>query len=212
MSANSAPRPRGHACSRARASACSLIPLKVEDSQGLVAVSLGERHGCSLDGDGRVRCWGANEYGQLGIGSLDDASSPQLVGDGYVSVASGFFNTCALREGGALDCFGDNSNDQFGTPLDSSTTPVAVTPDRSWESVSSGRSVPARSKRKQASVIVGVLQRLPAPRRRRPLFRYKCCNTLIRMWYLEKDGAFEAALRAARCGVRRGARGRGDSR
>lgn len=38
----------------------------------MVEVVAGTRHACAVRRDGAVACWGANESGQLGIGSRDD--------------------------------------------------------------------------------------------------------------------------------------------
>lgn len=40
---------------------------------GIVAMSLGEDFGCASTMDGQTRCWGANAFGQLGIGVEGDA-------------------------------------------------------------------------------------------------------------------------------------------
>ncbi len=40
------------------------------DSQGKVA--LGQDFICAIFADGNLKCWGDNQYGQLGIGSLED--------------------------------------------------------------------------------------------------------------------------------------------
>jgi hypothetical protein len=43
-------------------------------------VSLGYQHTCALlVRDGGVACWGANGYGQLGVGGLGDAAEPAMV-------------------------------------------------------------------------------------------------------------------------------------
>ncbi len=47
------------------------------------AIALGGAHTCEIVSGGGVKCWGANWYGQLGIGSRTDATSPaDVAGDG----------------------------------------------------------------------------------------------------------------------------------
>jgi alpha-tubulin suppressor-like RCC1 family protein len=36
---------------------------------GATAVSVGKTHACAVLGDRSLRCWGDNEYGQLGDGT-----------------------------------------------------------------------------------------------------------------------------------------------
>jgi len=46
---------------------------------GVTLFALGDEFGCVLSGDGKVRCWGDNTYGQLGLGVLGFAPSPYTV-------------------------------------------------------------------------------------------------------------------------------------
>lgn len=58
---------------------CVRAPVEVPLSP-VSAVSLGDYHACALTLAGEVRCWGWNQFGQLGDGSTDDRSVPVLVG------------------------------------------------------------------------------------------------------------------------------------
>ncbi len=42
-------------------------------------IALGDFYTCAIEAGGGVKCWGANEKGQLGIGSTADQSSPLSV-------------------------------------------------------------------------------------------------------------------------------------
>lgn len=58
---------------------CVRAPVEVPLSPA-ASVSLGDYHACAVTRAGEVRCWGWNQYGQLGDGSTDDHPTPVLVG------------------------------------------------------------------------------------------------------------------------------------
>ncbi len=100
------------------------IPAEV-DSSALVGVrqlALGRDHSCALRDDGRVLCWGYNNYGQLGSAATDPTSTPVLVDGGLLvsvrQVAAGESHTCALRDDGRVLCWGSNYIGQLGRDVD----------------------------------------------------------------------------------------------
>ncbi|MEI8364765.1 MAG: hypothetical protein WCF78_04920 [archaeon] len=89
-------------------------------------VSLGDEFSCALLGDGTMKCWGNNDYGQLGDGTTDDSLAPVTV-SGITSpsqISAGSFTTCALLSDDTIKCWGSNPLGD-GTYNDSST-PIAV--------------------------------------------------------------------------------------
>ena len=66
---------------------------------GPAAIVTGAQHSCYLRGDGSIRCWGANSFGQLGNGTNTSSTSPQtVVGiNDATAIAAGNYHTCALR-------------------------------------------------------------------------------------------------------------------
>lgn len=86
------------------------------------AVVAGGDHTCALLLDGQVRCWGDNEYGQLGYGHtlvIGDDETPAMVGDvalggAAVSVVAGLRHTCALLDEGTVRCWGEGASGQLG--------------------------------------------------------------------------------------------------
>ena len=44
------------------------------------ALELGASHSCARLGDGTVKCWGRNDYGGLGDGTVEDRMTPVAVG------------------------------------------------------------------------------------------------------------------------------------
>ncbi|MDA8838039.1 hypothetical protein N9N26_02120, partial [Candidatus Poseidoniales archaeon] len=83
-----------------------------------VSVSAGSSHTCAVLDDGSLKCWGYNNYGQLGIGSTTNQNTPQLVnlGTGRTSesVSLGQFHTCAVLDDDSLKCWGYNYYGQLG--------------------------------------------------------------------------------------------------
>lgn len=66
-------------------------------STGAASVKAGWDHTCALMTDGTAKCWGRNDHGQLGNGSLVDSSVPVKVSglQGLASLAVGNGFSCA---------------------------------------------------------------------------------------------------------------------
>ena len=89
---------------------------------------------CVLTTTGKVYCWGANDFGQLGTGNLADTAAPTpvstagaLSGRTVAQITTGDFHTCFLDTAGLAYCTGSNYTGELGTGTPaSSTVPVAV--------------------------------------------------------------------------------------
>jgi len=93
---------------------------------GVTAIAVGMNHACALLSSGGVKCWGDNQAGQLGDGSLQDRNTPtQVVGlmSDTKAIDAGGDVTCALMKNGKVKCWGDTFYGQLG---DASTTSKSV--------------------------------------------------------------------------------------
>ncbi len=105
----------------ALAAACSdsgqvLGPAATMTPSTLVSrVSAGHAHACAVT-DGSVRCWGANDEGQLGIGSTQPQTRPVAIASErkFTSVSAGDAHTCALTDANEVYCWGANERGQLG--------------------------------------------------------------------------------------------------
>lgn len=84
---------------------------------GVREVAAGGSHACAALLDGTAYCWGWNEDGQLGNGTVSNSLSPvQVAGaDTWMKIVAGGISTCGLTTGGGLKCWGNNWYDQLGT-------------------------------------------------------------------------------------------------
>ncbi len=84
---------------------------------------------CAVQDDGALMCFGANTYGELGVGDTAPRLEPAVVQPGarWTEVGVGPRHSCGIREGGALYCWGDNERLGLGVDGASSTTlPIRV--------------------------------------------------------------------------------------
>jgi cysteine-rich repeat protein len=81
----------------------------------------GRAHTCALLSKGNVRCWGANEKGQLGLGNVEDREAKKpyqnglvALGSAAMAIAAGADHTCALMADYSIQCWGANDHGQLG--------------------------------------------------------------------------------------------------
>jgi alpha-tubulin suppressor-like RCC1 family protein len=94
------------------------------------AVAANGYHTCAALNGGAVKCWGSNDFGEIGVSTAySEALSPVAVSGvtNASSVASGEHHSCALMSSGAIQCWGNNVNGELGNgSTTDSATPVLV--------------------------------------------------------------------------------------
>lgn len=103
------------------------------ENSAVKKIIVGDEHTCTLLGSGDIKCWGNNNYGQLGYGdNTKRGDSTDDVGNNLptvnlgtnrhaIAIAAGARHTCALLDTGTVNCWGDNRLGQLGTG-DTTTT------------------------------------------------------------------------------------------
>ena len=95
------------------------------------SIAAGSFHTCALLDNASVKCWGANQYGQLGIDSTDHmGNSPGEMayltgvnlgtGRTATAIAAGELQSCAILDNASVKCWGANNYGQLG--IDNTTT------------------------------------------------------------------------------------------
>jgi alpha-tubulin suppressor-like RCC1 family protein/uncharacterized protein YjdB len=106
-----------------------LNPVQVAAAaQTFVTVKTFDRHTCARAAGGSVYCWGANDLGQLGIGTTMDETVPRAVPMSLDSIFVGGSYSCGLRGDGKLHCWGLFAWPEFGDTLFVGSQPVEVFP------------------------------------------------------------------------------------
>jgi hypothetical protein len=85
-----------------------------------IAVTTGDVHTCALLDDHNVKCWGDDEFGQLGYGDkrTDRGGAPSDMGDALpivdlgtgrtaAAIVAGRYTTCAILDDGSVKCWGE---------------------------------------------------------------------------------------------------------
>lgn len=104
----------------------ALPTVDVSTGRRTLQLTAGDAHACALLDNGRVKCWGRNLYGQLGVeGPERRGAKPNEMGDALPfvdlgtgrtvkSLDAGTYHTCAILDDDTLKCWGANGDGQLG--------------------------------------------------------------------------------------------------
>ncbi len=120
-------------------------PTPVASSEKWLALAAGGSTTVALTDGGLLQTWGANDAGQLGIGSSDsDVHSDPAPADStleFVAVTAGQAHGCAATAAGDTYCWGADDDEQLGNGADpASSSPAAVSGGRSLLELAAGTS------------------------------------------------------------------------
>ncbi|MDQ3367628.1 MAG: hypothetical protein M3680_19580 [Myxococcota bacterium] len=108
-------------------------PVAVGGALRFASLSAGGAMVCGVAEDATAHCWGPNDHGQLGLGTIGAGSAtPVLVGTGrlFASIAAGDPTSCGITPAGQALCWGSNALGQVGAdvgPTDvQSPLPIAL--------------------------------------------------------------------------------------
>lgn len=98
-------------------SGSSDVPVDVVGVEsGISAITVASEHSCAIALDGSAKCWGNNNFGQLGRDDvLYSSIAVNVMGIAQVSaISAGGEHTCALTTTGGVKCWGDNYYGELG--------------------------------------------------------------------------------------------------
>jgi alpha-tubulin suppressor-like RCC1 family protein len=113
------------------AAACCAIALHPVRTAAATQLSASSQMTCAIaDATRELFCWGRNNEGQLGDGTLFDRAAPVIAGTPgaqWRSAVAGANHSCGIAANGAVYCWGKNTSGEVGDgTLLRRTTPVAV--------------------------------------------------------------------------------------
>jgi alpha-tubulin suppressor-like RCC1 family protein len=94
----------------------SAEPVAIAGGLSFKSIGVADRHSCGVATSGDAYCWGANDNGQLGDGSIEPRSTPTLVEGGlkFETVSVGGYFSCGITVEGRMYCWGQNKFGQLG--------------------------------------------------------------------------------------------------
>jgi alpha-tubulin suppressor-like RCC1 family protein len=114
--------------------AMALTPTQVTIPEDIMSMCVGNSFACAIVTGGKIKCWGDNNWGQLGDGTSRNRADPNVAVNTtrqFSSLSCGGSHVCGLTDANELYCWGGNQYGAlgFGSSPDS-LVPVMVV----WDS------------------------------------------------------------------------------
>jgi 6-phosphogluconolactonase (cycloisomerase 2 family)/alpha-tubulin suppressor-like RCC1 family protein len=106
------------------------VQVNCNDNGAIAQIVSGSTSSCARYTDGRVKCWGTNDWAELGLGVLGGVRGDSAAemgsalpfvnlgtGRTAVQISSGSFHVCAVLDNGSLKCWGNNGVGMLGLGL-----------------------------------------------------------------------------------------------
>jgi len=107
-----------------------------------------------------VECWGADDVGELGYGTMMYSLTPITVNNitNANSISAGMYNTCALLGSGKVQCWGPNSSGELGIGTQTNDVTLGLSPPATVTGVTNAVGLFAGSSTTCAQLKTGTLQ------------------------------------------------------
>lgn len=104
----------------------SLAAIDLGTTTAVSSIAAGDNFSCALFADGKVKCWGKNDVGQLGISAAGDrgdgvnemgTSLPFIdlgINKTATAITAANASVCAILNDGTVKCWGSNTNGELG--------------------------------------------------------------------------------------------------
>jgi alpha-tubulin suppressor-like RCC1 family protein len=122
----------------------SLQPVLVPGGETWSQIAAANRYACGITSGGRLRCWGLNNFGQLGDGTRTSRATPNpvLVGGvdatNWTRIAPTLNDVCALDGDGRVVCWGWSATGQLGLDTGDVVPPTELAGHGPWIAVATG--------------------------------------------------------------------------
>ncbi|MBI2390716.1 MAG: hypothetical protein HYV09_14095 [Deltaproteobacteria bacterium] len=116
-------------------------PRRVAGLNAIAEVTAGGAHTCARLEDATVRCWGGNDWGQLGDATTTSRPTPVILPGlrNARGLSAGGAHTCAITSDKGVMCWGRNDSGQLGDGTSTSrSSPVRVSGVTDVEQIAAG--------------------------------------------------------------------------